>query len=111
MRPEEILLQVASGLGRSVFQFTCPACFAPVEKRADRATVALLVSAGVDIATRETLLGQPGAELQGPEPEPELLDPMDTPPDGRPFTLDDVVDFHFLLEDDAFIEDFFASQP
>ncbi len=31
-------------------------------------------------------------------------------PDGPAFQLDDVIDFHFLLEDERFIEDFLESQ-
>ncbi len=106
MRPEEILLH-APRQGRSVYQFTCPACLAPVEKPADRKIVALLVSAGVDLATRETLLGGAAEALLPSEP----LDPMDTPPDGPAFTLDDLLDFHFLLRDDRHIEEFLERQP
>ena len=106
MRPEEILLH-APREGRSVYQFTCPACLSPVEKPADGKIVALLVSAGVDLATRETLLGHTeGAPLPA-----EPLDPMDTPPDGRALTVDDLLDFHFLLLDDRHIEEFLESQP
>ena len=105
MRPEEILLH-APLEGRSVYQFTCPACLAPVEKPADRKIVALLVSAGVDLATRETLLGEAGEALLPPEP----LEPMDTPPQGRAFSVDDLLDFHFLLLDDRHIEEFLESQ-
>ncbi len=106
MRPEEILLH-APREGRSVYQFTCPDCFAPVEKPADRKIVALLVSAGVDLATPETLLGGAAGELLPSEP----LDPMDIPPDGPAFTADDLLDFHFLLRDDRYIEEFLERQP
>jgi hypothetical protein len=106
MAPEEILLH-APRSGRSVYQFTCPACLAPVEKPADAKVVALLVSAGVDLATREMLLGEAGEGL----PPHELLDPMDTPPDGPAFMIDDVLDFHFLLQDDRWIEQFLEGQP
>jgi len=106
MAPEEILLH-APRMGRSVYQFTCPACLAPVEKPADAKVVALLVSAGVDLATRETLLGDAGEEL----PHHELLDPMDTPPEGPPFTIDDVLAFHFLLQDDRWVEEFLEDRP
>ena len=27
----------------------------------------------------------------------------------RPFSIDDVIEFHFLLQDDRYIQDFFAS--
>lgn len=107
MRPQEILLHVPRGLGRSVYQFTCPTCLDRVEKVADRKVVALLVSAGVDLATPETLLGESGETVTHPEP----LDAMDTSPGGRAFTPDDLLDFHFLLLDERHIEEFLQSQP
>jgi len=100
MRPEEILLH-APREGRSVYQFTCPACLAPVEKQADRKIIALLVSAGVDLATPKTLLDEVRESLPS-----KPLDPMDVSPGGRAFTLDDLLDFHLLLLDDRHIEDF-----
>jgi hypothetical protein len=106
MRPEEILLH-APLEGRSVYQFTCPACLAPVEKPADEKIVALLVSAGVDLATPKMLLDEARESLLPREP----LDPMDVPPDGQAFTFDDLLDFHLLLLDDHHIEEFLEGQP
>ena len=50
MGPESILLSVMAGGREGTYRFTCPMCTDAVEKRADRKIVALLVSAGVDVA-------------------------------------------------------------
>ena len=101
LRPEQILLHVPRD-GRSVYQFMCPACLDPVEKPADRKVAAVLVSAGVDFATEDSLLGEPLEPLD----DPLVHDRMDEPPDGLPFTLDDLVTFHFLLHDDMCVRGF-----
>ena len=49
MGPESILLRVMRGGREGTYRFECPTCMEPVEKRADRKIVALLVSAGVDV--------------------------------------------------------------
>jgi len=103
MRPEQILLHVPRD-GRSVYQFACPACLGPVGKPADRKVAALLVSAGVDFATEDSLLGE--APVVEPLDGWPLQDQVDDPPDGPPFTLDDLVDFHFILMDETYIEEF-----
>jgi hypothetical protein len=76
-----------------------------VEKRADRKIVALLVSAGVDIDQTEgdTLVGHP--ELFDETGE----DPRGPVPAGPAFSIDDVIEFHYLLEDERYIEEFLAS--
>jgi len=104
MGPESILLSVRQNGREGSYRFTCPSCEDDVEKRADRKIVALLVSAGVDIEQGE---GAPG--------HPELFDDedMDEPrgqmPQGPPFSIDDVIEFHYLLEDDRQIQEFLAS--
>ena len=57
MGPESILLQVTRGGREGTYRFTCPTCMDAVEKRADRKIVALLVSAGVDVAGLLDVLG------------------------------------------------------
>jgi len=74
-----------------------------VEKRADRKIVALLVSAGVDVASRSTMT----QELF--DPEPFVDDPRPPLPEAPAFTVDDLIDFHFKLLDDDAIHEFFAS--
>ena len=101
LRPEQILLHVPHD-GRSVYQFMCPACLDPVEKPADRKVAALLVSAGVDFATEDSLLG----ESLYPLDDPLVQDRMGDSPDGLPFTLDDLVTLHFLLQADTSVREF-----
>ena len=101
MGPEAILLSVKDDGREGSYRFTCPGCADDVEKRADRKIVALLVSAGVDIARSER-------ELQSAL----LFDDDDGGrplPSGPAFSIDDVIEFHFLLQDDRYIQDFFAS--
>jgi predicted RNA-binding Zn-ribbon protein involved in translation (DUF1610 family) len=101
MGPEAIALSVRSNGREGSYRFTCPNCSDDVEKRADRKIVALLVSAGVDI---DRSLDE-GAS-------PELFDDDGVAPPvatGPPFTIDDVIEFHFLLEDDSSIREFLAS--
>lgn len=106
MGPESILLQVVRGGREGTYRFDCPTCMEPVEKRADRKIVALLVSAGVDVS---------GHGSAGPaglfDPEPEMAeDPRGPLPPGPSFSIDDLIDFHFRLEDDRYIEQFLAAQ-
>lgn len=104
MGPEAILLSVRENGREGAYRFTCPSCADDVEKRADRKIVALLVSAGVDVDKAEEA-----------QPHPELLfdqegeGPGARVPSGPAFTVDDVIEFHYLLEDDRYIEEFLAS--
>lgn len=104
MGPESILLSVRSNGREGSYRFTCPECADAVEKRADRKIVALLVSAGVDI-DRD---GE--AAPRHPELFADELEPLDQGPPGPSFTTDDVIEFHYLLEDDAYIRDFLAER-
>jgi hypothetical protein len=108
MGPEMILLSVQQGGSEGTYRFTCPVCTSDVEKRADRKIVALLVSAGVGVDGQE----QQVEEDASFEPMFDDLeeDPRGDVPEGPSFQLDDVIDFHFLLEDERFIEDFLESQ-
>ena len=88
------------------YRFDCPTCMEPVEKRADRKIVALLVSAGVDVSGRSA-----GGTEEMFEPELDLPeDPRGPLPPGPAFSIDDVIDFHFKLEDERNIEQFLATQ-
>ena len=101
MGPDAISLSVRSNGKEGSYRFTCPSCADDVEKRADRKIVALLVSAGVDIERSEEL-----------GPHPELFDDElneERTPQGPPLTVDDVIEFHFLLQDDSYIAEFVAS--
>lgn len=102
MGPEAIMLSVRQSGREGSYRFTCPSCADDVEKRADRKIVALLVSAGVDIEQSETdqLLF---------DDEDDLADRRAAMPQGPRFSIDDVIEFHYLLEDDRYIEEFMAS--
>jgi hypothetical protein len=99
MGPEAILLSVEPSGREGSYRFTCPSCSDAVEKRADRKIVALLVSAGVDIDRDEPATLHP--ELFDDEGERQ-----GTAPDGPPFSIDDVIEFHFLMQDDQYIAGF-----
>ncbi len=96
--PESILLHAARSDREATYSFICPACLDDVEKRASRKIIALLISAGVDPEDRSrhpSHVGKERTERKADEPHQ----------DGRAFTLDDLIDFHFLLEDDLYIEE------
>jgi len=106
MGPEAISLSVRSSGREGSYRFTCPRCDDSVEKRADRKIVALLVSAGVDLEPRGA--SEMGESLFDQEPT-EFVEPLEHVADGPAFTIDDVIEFHFLLQDDRHIQDFLAS--
>ena len=101
MGPEAILLSVRDDGREGSYRFTCPGCTDDVEKRADRKIVALLVSAGVDIAQSD----------RDPAHAAMLFDDEDERPlpSGPAFSIDDVIEFHYQLEDDRYIQEFLAS--
>jgi hypothetical protein len=103
MGPEAILLSVRQNGREGSYRFTCPSCDDDVEKRADRKIVALLVSAGVDIDQSEGIGEHP--ELFDEDDD----DPRGSLPTGPPFDVDDIIEFHYLLEDDRYIAEFLAS--
>ena len=89
---EAISLEVAGSGDRGRYAFTCPDCSADITRAADRTAVRLLLAAGatsqgVD-APAETAASLP-AEDRNPSP------------DAPAFTLDDLIDLHFLLQDQA----------
>ena len=108
MGPESIFLSVIEGGREGTYRFTCPMCADDVEKRADRKIVALLVSAGVGVSGGEHDADEGYATA--PLFDEELDDPRGMLPAGPALTIDDVIDFHFLLQDERYIEDFLAAQ-
>ena len=106
MGPEAILLSVKQNGREGSYRFTCPTCTDDVEKRADRKIVALLVSAGVDLDPAGEGLGGEDPGLTG-----SLFDHEEgefTRARGPMFSIDDVIEFHFMLEDDDYIREFLA---
>lgn len=107
MGPESILLSVLQGGREGTYRFTCPTCMDAVEKRADRKIVALLVSAGVDVAGRGSHLLEGQVDMEAMFAEP-VTDPRGELPTGPAFTIDDLIEFHFQLQDDSYIQEFLA---
>ena len=104
MTPEAILLSIRDLAGEGSYRFSCPECMNTIEKPADRKVVALLLSAGVELDDEEAAQMDrlTGARIA---PRPKSLESR---PDGPPFTVDDLIEFHFLLQDDTRL---FASIP
>ena len=95
MKAEAISLEVAEDGEQGRYGFTCPDCRADVIKPADRKTVDLLLAIGVN--TREL--------LDEAEPPPLPAEDQNPCPDAPAFTMDDQIDLHFLLRDDAWLAD------
>ena len=93
MSPEAILLSIRDQRGEGSYRFACPECLNTIEKPADRKVVALLLSAGVELADA-------GTDDLEQEPEPEGYEPLELHVGGPQFTVDDLITFHFLLKDD-----------
>jgi hypothetical protein len=105
MSAEAISLEVSGDGERGRYAFTCPDCSADVTRAADRRVVALLLAAG---ATSHSGQAEPA------EPDPPSLPAQDRNPrpDAPAFTLDDLIDLHFLLEDAAWLaEEATAGRP
>ena len=98
LNPDAVMVSVHQETGEGSYRFVCPKCTESVEKRADRRIVALLKSVGVGVA-------EAAGEAEAPvgEPHPE------SPPGGPLFTTDDVINFHFMLEDDEALAAFLSS--
>jgi hypothetical protein len=92
--PEAILVSIWNGAGAGSYRFSCPGCRGTVQKPADRKVVALLLSAGVEMDEHEPEQGSFEDIVQATERAFEQR------PGGPPFTVDDLIAFHFLLKDD-----------
>ena len=65
----------------------------------------LLVSAGVDLEPRSA--GEVSESLFDQDPA-EVREPLERAEEGPAFTIDDVIEFHFLLEDERYLKEFLA---
>jgi predicted RNA-binding Zn-ribbon protein involved in translation (DUF1610 family) len=102
MTPESILLSIRDRSGEGSYSFSCPTCLHTIEKPADRKVAALLLSAGVEVADEAHTDVYADPELPGFEAE-QNIEPLEQRPGGPPLTFDDLIEFHFLLNDeDAF---------
>jgi hypothetical protein len=97
MTADAISLEVERDGESGSYAFTCPDCSAGITKRADRKIVALLLAAGV----------RPAVEAGSHEDTAPALPVQDRSPapEAPAFTLDDLIAFHFLLDDDAWLSE------
>ena len=94
-------MSLAPGGDHGEYAFTCPACSSQVSKSANRRTAALLIAAGVV-----------PCELQDPATTSAVaFEDLSPDPCAPTFSLDDVIAFHFALEDDTAIAREFALDP
>jgi len=86
-------LSIEAGL----YSFHCPVCGVEITRRASRTTLLLLVAAGVpDVADDLSLESDPSS------PNAELpLEDWSPDPTAPAFTLNDLIDFHFWLQEGA----------
>jgi len=100
LRPVDIELHVIRATDGEVgdgssYRFECPGCTARVVKPADARIARLLATGGVAVAVD-------GGDLDLDHALAELVTCThpELPPPGEPFTADDVLAFHELLEGD-----------
>lgn len=97
----EISLLLHSSGDRGGFGFTCPECSSLVDRPANRKMIALLIAAGVEPVRMDEYSEPPALSLEDRCPDPAAA----------PFTLDDTIAFHFLLEDDVALAELLALEP
>ena len=100
MVADEISLVLEASGDRGEYGFVCPSCSDPVSKPANRKTVALLIAAGVEPSVGDIDHAVPNRTLPVEDLGPD--------PDAAAFTLDDLIAFHFLLEDEQAITESLA---
>lgn len=93
LSPADISLHLHPSGPLGSYRFVCPQCDEEVDKRADRRTVELLLAAGVEPGPKQPATFEPPLPFEDWSPDPLAA----------PFTLDDVIEFHFLLESDVAI--------
>jgi hypothetical protein len=98
MAADEMSLHLHPSGDRGAYRFTCPECREEVNKPASRKTVAVLIAAGVETVPVDEGLEIPELALEDRSPDPEAA----------ALTLDDVIAFHFALQDDAAIAEAFT---
>jgi hypothetical protein len=91
---EAISLEVAGDGDRGRYAFTCPDCRSDITRAADRKVVSLLLAAGATSHSAETPAEEaPSLPAEDRNPSPEA----------PAFTLDDLIDLHFLLQDETWL--------
>ncbi|HEX6261493.1 MAG TPA: hypothetical protein VF097_01455, partial [Actinomycetota bacterium] len=108
MGAASVVLVVEAGTTEGTYRFVCPRCEDTVEKRADRKVVMLLLSAGVEVreVSHEVVsMDHPSVRGHQPTFEEALREDVRVAHDDPAFTLDDLIDFHFLLQQDDWFEE------
>jgi hypothetical protein len=95
MNAEAISLEIGDDGEQGRYGFACPACRAEVTKSADRKTVDVLLAIGV--RTSEAV------DEAGPRSLP--AEDQNPCPQASAFSMDDLIDLHFLLQQDAWLAD------
>ncbi|MGH3441795.1 MAG: hypothetical protein ACRDUY_07085 [Nitriliruptorales bacterium] len=100
LTPDDIRLTVVRTTRAEVgpdshYTFTCPSCDESVAKPATERIARLLMGGGVETGVVDR--SHPAASGRRPT-HPE------SPPEGRHFTADDLLDFHLLLEEDGWFD-------
>jgi hypothetical protein len=85
---DDMLVRRREDTTSGTYVFRCPSCTVPVVRPADEPTIDLLVSSGCRLEVWST-----PAELTEPRPA------------GAPFTYDDVIEFHHLLDAPGWYEE------
>ena len=83
---QDVSVQVCISNNQGSYAFRCPSCRVAVSKAAEQRIVDLLVSSGVRLSMWDL-----PAELYEPK-------------SGAAFTHDDLLDFHYSLQDDGWFE-------
>ena len=108
MGAASVLLVVETGTSEGTYRFVCPGCEETIEKRADRKVVMLLLSAGVEVreVSREVVnMDHPSVRGSQPSFEEVIEEDFPVPSEEPAFTLDDLIDFHFLLQQDDWFDE------
>jgi hypothetical protein len=90
LTPDDIQLWIDRGERNSFYAFTCPACRSLVRKAADERVIRLLAGGGVEVR-----------DIVPPPHDAHRFS-------GPPFTYDDLLDFHALLDRDDWFDDLLA---
>lgn len=92
LRVADLTVRVNADSEHGSYTFTCPSCSRAVAKDASKRIIDLLTSTGVDV--------------QVVRPPAELLENHN----GPAINADDLLDFHILLQDDAWFDQLTAPQ-
>lgn len=101
LRPDELELRIVGWdqddvRDGSTYLFDCPNCADEIVKPADARIAQLLTTGGVPVVCTAEPDEVPAAASPSPHPEGA--------PDGPPFTPDDLLDLHELLQTDDWFE-------